>query len=89
MVKRIAVLIPILAAFFLAGPVAHAKLIPGDSNSLPRMATAHGTFKLGKKPYPTGTREQWIAEGRVLGRAPDGFIRRTRSLNRARRRSGS
>ena len=47
-----------------------ARLIEGTETELPRLATANGTFKLGKKPYPEGTREQWIREGRVLGRAP-------------------
>ena len=57
--------------FLAAGSEAPAKLIPGTSNSLPQLVTSHGTFKLGKKPYPKGTREQWIAEGRVLARAPE------------------
>ena len=78
--KPMAVAIPMLVAFVVAGSAASAKLIPGDSNSLPRLVTAHGTFKLGKKPYPAGTREKWIAEGRVLARAPDGYVQRARTL---------
>ena len=78
--KPMAVAIPMLVAFFVAGPAASAKLIPGDSNSLPRLVTAHGTFKLGKKPYPAGTREKWIAEGRALGKAPEGYVQRARTL---------
>ena len=75
--------IPLLAAYVLTGSAADAKLIPAGSNSVPRLVTAHGTFKLGKKPYPAGTREKWIAEGRVLGRAPDGLFRRARTLKGA------
>ena len=78
--KPMAVAIPMLVAFFVAGPAASAKLIPGDSNSLPRLVTAHGTFKLGKKPYPAGTREKWIAEGRALAKAPEGYVQRARTL---------
>ena len=59
----------------LAGSGAWAvERIPGKGGSLPRLVTKEGTFKLGKKPYPAGTREQWIAEGRVLGSAPDGLL---------------
>ena len=72
-----------LAIGFLPLPASAAKLIPGTSNSLPRLATSHGTYKLGKKPYPAGTREQWIAEGRVLGRAPEGYFPRSRTLKGA------
>ena len=78
--KPMAVAIPMLVAWFVAGSAASAKLIPGDSNSLPRLVTAHGTFKLGKKPYPAGTREKWIAEGRALGKAPEGYVQRARTL---------
>ena len=45
-----------------------------DGGRLPRMATRHGEYILGKKPYPAGTRERWIAEGRVLGEAPEGYL---------------
>ena len=69
--------------FLAAGPEAPAELIPGTSNSLPQLVTSHGTFKLGKKPYPKGTREQWIAEGRVLARAPEGYLPRDKALKGA------
>ncbi len=69
--------------FLAAGSEAPAKLIPGTSNSLPQLVTSHGTFKLGKKPYPKGTREQWIAEGRVLARAPEGYLPRDKALKGA------
>ena len=78
--KPLVVSIPLLTVFFLACFSAQGRLVPGDANTLPRMVTSHGTFKLGKKPYPAGTREQWIAEGRVLGRAPENYIRRPRTL---------
>ncbi len=45
--------------------------------SLPVIQTPHGTYKLGKKPYPPGTRAQWIKEGRVLGAAPAGYFPRS------------
>ena len=50
---------------------------------LPRMATRHGEYVLGKRPYPTGTRERWIAEGRVLGEAPEGYLPNKRMLKGA------
>ena len=78
--KPLVVSISLLTVFFLACFSAQGRLVPGDANTLPRMVTSHGTFKLGKKPYPAGTREQWIAEGRVLGRAPENYIRRPRTL---------
>ncbi|RLD10744.1 MAG: hypothetical protein DRI44_05315 [Chlamydiae bacterium] len=37
---------------------------------LPVLQTKTGEFKLGKKPYPQGTREKWIAAGRVFSAAP-------------------
>jgi len=36
------------------------------ANNLPVLKTKVGTFKLGKKPYPQGTRDKWIASGRAL-----------------------
>ena len=78
--KPLVVSISLLTVFFLACFSAHGRLVPGDANTLPRMVTSHGTYKLGKKPYPAGTREQWIAEGRVLAKAPEGYIRRPRTL---------
>jgi len=68
------------AASILNSP---AKLIPGTSNSLPRLVTSHGTYTLGKKPYPAGTRAKWIAEGRTLARAPDGYFPRNKALKGA------
>ena len=61
------------------GSGAEGKLLPGTSNSAPRMVTRGGTFALGKKPYPEGTRERWIAEGRALARAPEGYIHRRKA----------
>ena len=49
---------------------AQARLIAGTETSLPRLVTSHGTYKLGKKPYPAGTRDKWIAAGRALATTP-------------------
>ena len=75
--------IPILALAVLFGTHARAERIAGTSNSLPRFVSRHGTFKLGKKPYPAGTREKWIAEGRVLGQAPAGVLPKKSALKKA------
>ena len=50
---------------------------------------ANGTFKLGKKPYPQGTRELWIAGGRVLAGAPDGYLPQNKMLKSAVNNSGN
>jgi hypothetical protein len=57
----------------------------GDAaDSLPRLASRRGeTFKLGKRPYPSGTRAKWIAEGRALGKAPEGHRPRKQTLKGA------
>ena len=81
--RRVLPILLVAMGFLAAGPEAPAKLIPGTSNSLPQLVTSHGTFKLGKKPYPKGTREQWIAEGRVLARAPEGYLPRDKALKGA------
>ncbi len=65
------------------GDDAYAKWIPATSNSLPRLATPYGTFALGKKPYPAGTRAKWIGEGRALARAPEGAVPRSKALKGA------
>ena len=44
------------------------------SNGMPYLATSHGTYKLGKRPYPPGTRARFIAEGRALGALPADFV---------------
>jgi hypothetical protein len=62
---------------------AQARLIAGTETSLPRLVTAYGNFALGKKPYPEGTREKWIAEGRVLGEAPAGYLPPSKRLKGA------
>lgn len=40
-------------------------------------AASNEIFRSGKRPYPPGTRDKWIAEGRVLGSAPRSFLRRS------------
>ena len=78
--KKIVWLGLLTAGLFWAGSEAQAKFIPGTSNSLPKLVTSHGTYTLGKKPYPAGTRAKWIAEGRALARAPEGYFPRNKTL---------
>ena len=84
MSKRMVLTILLSALMFPLGFEASAKLIPGAGSELPRFVTPEGkTYKLGKKPYPAGTREKWIAEGRVLARAPEGALPRGKALKGA------
>ena len=62
---------------------AQARLIAGTETSLPRLVTSHGTYKLGKKPYPAGTRDKWIAAGRALATTPAGYLPPSRMLKGA------
>ncbi len=79
--KCVARVLLLIAAGLAMGTGAEGKLLPGTSNSLPRMVSKRGeTFVLGKKPYPPGTRTQWIAEGRVLAKAPAGYLRHRKAL---------
>ena len=71
--KRYIVAILYVSLAFQARSAAAADIVPGTSDALPQLVTPRGTYKLGKKPYPAGTRSQWIAEGRVLARAPEGY----------------
>jgi hypothetical protein len=64
----------VVLAWIPASAQAQARLIAGTETSLPRLVTTYGDFALGKKPYPEGTREKWIAEGRVLAEAPEGIF---------------
>ncbi|NLG35987.1 MAG: hypothetical protein GX548_11595, partial [Lentisphaerae bacterium] len=67
----------VVLAALAASPVwaQSARLIPGTGTELPRLVTKAGkTYKLGKKPYPAGTRDQWIAEGKVLAKTPAGIL---------------
>jgi len=48
--------------FILTAIVSHAEIQVFNSNA--------GEFKLGKKPYPQGTRQKWISSGRSLAVAP-------------------
>jgi len=77
----------VVLLLFVAGAEAKArepaKLIAGTATSLPRIVTSYGSFALGKKPYPAGTRAKWIAEGRALARAPAGYIRKSKMLKGA------
>ncbi len=57
---------------------------PGPEPGLSQLVSRTGaTYALGKKPYPAGLREEWIQEGRVLARAPDGYFRRSKTLKGA------
>ena len=80
MKRRVAWMGALLALGFAADSGAQARLVPGTSNSLPQLVSRHGTFALGKKPYPKGTRDQWLAEGRALAKAPDGYFDNTEAL---------
>jgi len=75
--KRYVPNILFIALSILPGMHGLAKLIPGTPDTLPRIETTQRTFVLGKKPYPAGTRDQFIAEGRALARAPAGYFRRS------------
>jgi Malectin domain/Papain family cysteine protease len=70
MKRRFILAVPLFALCVLQGTAGEGRMIKGTSNSLPRMVTSYGTYGLGKKPYPEGTRKRWIAEGRVQARAP-------------------
>jgi hypothetical protein len=70
-------------AWIPASAQAQARLIAGTETELPKLETAYGTFKLGKKPYPEGTREAWIKEGRVLAQAPEGYLPPSKMLKGA------
>ena len=79
----------LLACVFGYSPVASLaqrsrtlKSVDADE-PLPEIVTRYGRFKLGKKPYPPGTRDQWIAEGRVLAAAPEGYFPRGLTLKGA------
>lgn len=74
----------LIAAGLALGSGAQAKLLPETTHALPRLVTKRGeTFALGKKPYPKGTREKWIAEGRALARAPEGYLTKRKALKGA------
>ena len=70
-------------AWIPAAARAQARLIAGTETSLPRLVTSHGTYKLGKKPYPAGTRDQWIAAGRALATTPAGYLPPSKTLKGA------
>ncbi len=70
-------------AWIPASAQAQARLIAGTETELPKLETAYGTFKLGKKPYPEGTREAWIKEGRALAQAPEGYLPPSKMLKGA------
>jgi len=60
------------------------QFIPGTATELPRLVTKEGkTYKLGKKPYPAGTRAKWIAEGRTLAKTPVGYLPQGKMLKGA------
>lgn len=56
---------------------------PSTLPPLPVFHSRHGDFKLGKRPYPAGTRAAWIGEGRVLAAAPEGTFPRGLTLKGA------
>ena len=84
MIKRIVLPVLLSVLFCLPAFAASARFIPGTATELPQLVTKEGkTYKLGKKPYPAGTREKWIAEGRVLAKAPEGYLPQGKMLKGA------
>lgn len=69
----------LMALWLALGPQAMGEENAETVPALRKVSTRNGTFVLGKRPYPEGTREQWIAEGRVLGAAPEGMLPRKRA----------
>jgi len=60
------------------------QFIPGTATELPQLVTKEGKiYKLGKKPYPAGTRAKWIAEGRTLAKTPAGYLPQGKMLKGA------
>jgi hypothetical protein len=70
MKRRMCWLIPLFALMIIPGSLVLAE--QGADGTPAPAVTRRGSFTAGKKPYPGGTRAKWIAEGRVLGRAPEG-----------------
>ena len=84
MSKRIVWSVLLSALIGLPAFAASAQFIPGTATELPKLVTKEGkTYKLGKKPYPAGTRAKWIAEGRVLAKTPDGLLPKGKKLKGA------
>ncbi len=84
MSKRIVWSVLLSALIGLPAFAAAAQFIPGTATELPKLVTKEGkTYKLGKKPYPAGTRAKWIAEGRVLAKTPDGLLPKGKKLKGA------
>ena len=80
------VVIPILSFVLtcLTALAGTSRLIPGTETELPKLASKTGkTYKLGKKPYPAGTRAAWVAEGRALATTPAGILPKNRKLKGA------
>ena len=74
-------LVSVFVMSVLLGMEGRAESGAGGTNASSRFASRHA--KVGKKPYPAGTRAQWIAQGRVLGRAPEGAFHRNKALKGA------
>ncbi len=84
MIKRMVLPVLLSVLFCLPALADGARLIPGTATELPKLVTKTGkTYKLGKKPYPAGTREKWIAEGRVLAKTPEGYLPQGKMLKGA------
>ena len=84
MIKRMVLPVLLSVLFCLPAFADGARLIPGTATELPKLVTKTGkTYKLGKKPYPAGTREKWIAEGRVLAKTPEGYLPQGKMLKGA------
>jgi hypothetical protein len=82
MKKRTGWLIPIVVMLTLTVSVVLAEQEAMSTNTATaRFASRRSAFTAGKKPYPVGTRAKWIAEGRVLGRAPEGYFTKRRGFS--------
>ena len=68
------------AAAWLGWGTSAGGTAPAPAETLPRAVTSYGSFPLGKKPYPAGTRRKWIESGRALARAPAGMLPRKAAL---------
>jgi len=62
-----------------------AESVALGSNDAAAAASAYGR---GKRPYPPGTRERFIAEGRALGAIPEGLLPRRAARGSANNASG-
>ena len=84
MIRRAVLSALLSSAICYSAWAATPRFIPGTATDLPQLVTKEGKiYKLGKKPYPAGTRAKWIAEGRTLAKTPDGYLPKGQKLKGA------